>query len=159
MEGNKNSNNISTSVIDYDSILRLPSCPPKTTLVLRTFGTNLNHVLRAISEFARGNHLIFEEDDAPFCGGWKRRHPSGSGGVGTCQAGGENEELVYELHPMKIQLPSCPQQNVCYSGDDEILTYLQSKTMVGIQDNYPFWNDHDCAPWAGSQSGQGGGQE
>ena len=35
------------------------------------------------------------------------------------------------------------------SGDDEVLNYLQSKTIVGIQDNYPFWRDANHESWAG----------
>jgi len=30
-----------------------------------------------------------------------------------------------------------------------VLDYLQSKTIVGIQDCYPFWRDQNHAPWAG----------
>ncbi len=149
-----------TIINNNNNATRLPR-PPKTTLVLRTFGADLHRVLRAISEFAKGKHphfpeytnpsLIFKEDDGLFCGGWRSRRSkrrNGNGVVGPVDnedGDGDSEELVYELHPM---ISSCFQQK-CYSGDDEILTYLQSKTIVGIQDNYDFWDDHGCAPWAG----------
>jgi hypothetical protein len=146
------SNDNISNAIDYDNSIRLPR-PPKTTLVLRTFGTDLPRVIRAISEFAKGNHphfpyysnqhLSFEDDDdLLFCGGWKKNRSNDE------KDGDKTVELVYELQPMMTS-SSCPRQHVCYSGDDEILNYLQSKSIVGIQDNYPFWDENDCAPWAG----------
>ncbi len=124
---------------------RLPP-PPKVTLVLRTFGTDLPRVAAAISEFAKGNHpdypnysnedLIFADGDL-YCSGWSH-HNNGNDA--------KEKEFVYSLHRAnKQQEKGSP----VYSGDDDILTFLQSKSIVGIQDNYPFWRDNNHAPWAG----------
>ena len=119
--------------------------PPRVTLVLRTFGTDLPRVAKAISDFARGKHpshpgyhnkdLILEEADL-LRSGWRR------------SAGAESEQrgdFIYELHPAAADGHS----DSTISGDEAVLDYLQSKTIVGIQDCYPFWRDHRHAPWAG----------
>ncbi len=123
---------------------RLPP-PPKVTLVLRTFGLDLPRVAKAISEFAQGNHpdyptysnedLILAEGDL-YCSGWSY-HKNGND---------DKEELVYSLHRPSDQ---GDKGTPVYSGDDDILNFLQTKTIVGIQDNYPFWRENNHAPWAG----------
>ena len=123
---------------------RLPP-PPKVTLVLRTFGLDLPRVAKAISEFAQGNHpdyptysnddLILAEDDL-YCSGWSY-HKNGHN---------DEEELVYSLHRASDQ---GEKGTPVYSGDDDILNFLQTKTIAGIQDNYPFWRENNHAPWAG----------
>ncbi|KAL7493714.1 hypothetical protein ACHAWT_006192 [Skeletonema menzelii] len=123
---------------------RLPP-PQKVTLVLRTFGLDLPRVATAISEFAKGNHpdyptysnedLILAEGDL-FCSGWSY-HSNGSD---------DKEELVYSLHRASDQ---GEKGEPVYSGDDDILNFLQTKIIVGIQDNYPFWRENNHAPWAG----------
>ena len=157
---NSNDNHNTLSGIEYDCITRRLPRPTKTTLVLRTFGTDLHRVTRAISEFAKGNHphfpeyynpnLILADEDELFCGGWRRRRSGvhNHRGLGDDTDGDEKDELIYELHPM-VSSSCSREQHFCYSGDDEILNYLQSKHFVGIQDNYSFWDAHDCAPWAG----------
>ena len=113
----------------------------RVTLVLRTFGMDLPRVAKCISEFARGNHpsypnyynsdLILDESNL-FCSKWTYR-----------DAEEGKEKLIYELHPMNDSSASI------HSGDDEVLDYLQSKSIVGIQDNYPFWRDNNHQPWSG----------
>jgi len=115
----------------------------RVTLVLRTFGSDLPRVAKCISEFAQGNHpsypdyynadLILDENNL-FCSKWTYCNPEE----------GKEKELIYELHPM-IQESSAS----IHSGDDEVLDYLQSKSIVGIQDNYPFWRDNNHQPWSG----------
>jgi hypothetical protein len=120
--------------------------PPKVTLVLRTFGQDLPKVARVITEFAQGNHpkypnyynpeLILEEKQL-YRGGWRY----------CCSDSTDRNEsgeydLLYELHPYNGGGIDC-------SGDDEVLDFLQSTTIVGIQDNYSFWRDHNHAPWSG----------
>ena len=131
--------------------------PHKVTLVLRTFGTDLPRVAKAISQFAKGNHpdypnysnedLILEEGDL-YCSGWSY-HNHGK------KEEEEEEELVYSLH-RSTKNDNYDQEEgeetpppAVYSGDDDILNFLRSKHIVGIQDNYPFWRDNNHAPWAG----------
>ena len=126
---------------------RLPP-PPKVTLVLRTFGLDLPRVAVAISEFAKGNHpdyptysnkdLILAEGDL-YCSGWSYHNKN--------ENDAKEEELVYSLH--RANRNQEEKGNPVYSGDDDILNFLQSKSIVGIQDNYPFWRENNHAPWAG----------
>ncbi|KAL9178435.1 hypothetical protein ACHAXT_003765, partial [Thalassiosira profunda] len=119
-----------------DSALPLPN---KVTIALRTFGTDLPRVAKCISEFARGNHpsypdyyneqLILEERDL-WRAAWSYK---------------DDGELVYELHPANREIEGAAD----HSGDDEVLNYLQSRSIVGIQDNYQFWADNNHAPHAG----------
>ena len=122
---------------------RLPP-PPKVTLVLRTFGTDLPRVAAAISEFAKGNHpdypnyrnedLVLEDGDL-YRSNWSYRKSSND----------VKDELVYSLHRANDQESVTP----IHSGDEDILNFLQTKSIVGIQDNYPFWRDNNYAPWSG----------
>jgi len=126
---------------------RLPP-PPKVTLVLRTFGLDLPRVAVAISEFAKGNHpeypnysnedLILAEGDL-YCSGWSYHNKNGNDA--------KEEELVYSLHRANTNQEE--KGTAVYSGDDDILNFLQSKSIIGIQDNYPFWRENKHAPWAG----------
>lgn len=136
---------LSALVIPEGDRMRVPP-PPKVTLVLRTFGTDLPRVAAAISEFAKGNHpdyplysnedLILEEDYL-YCSGWSYRDHGND----------DKEELVYSLYHDNNN--DDQERTPVYSGDDDILNFLQSKHIVGIQDNYPFWRDNNHAPWAG----------
>lgn len=120
--------------------------PSRVTLILRTFGTDLPQVAKAISEFARGNHpshpdyhnedLILEEADL-LRSGW--RHDPGA------ESNRREIDFIYELYPAVAGGRS----DRIISGDEAVLDHLQSQTIVGIQDCYPFWRDHRHAPWAG----------
>ena len=122
--------------------------PPKVTLVLRTFGTDLPLVARCISEFARGNHprhgdyvnrdLILDGDDL-FRSSWSYRDVDDA----------EKKELVYGLHRSSSNDEGESRVADHIVGDVEVLDLLQSRTVVGIQDNYPFWRDHNHEPWSG----------
>jgi len=125
------------------SSINILQSPSKVTLVLRTFGTDLPRVAKCISEFAKGNHPSYQDyynadlildENSLFCSKWTYRDA----------VEGKEKELIYELHPM-IQDSSAS----IHSGDDEVLDYLQSKSIVGIQDNYPFWRDNNHQPWSG----------
>jgi hypothetical protein len=146
----------STSTLSSFSteIKRRTPPPPKVTLVLRTFGTDLPRVAKAISQFAIGKHpnypnyynedLILEEDDL-FCSGWK--YITTNDGSSDF----DKQELVYSLYHGSANDDSHvnKERQPAYSGDDDILNFLQSKHIVGIQDNYPFWRDNNHAPFAG----------
>jgi len=147
---NNNNNNDDDDESALKARRKVPP-PPKVTLVLRTFGTDLPRVATAISEFAKGNHpdypnyinedLILEDGDL-YCSGWSYIHNHDD----------DKEELVYSLHRAtndNQEGTTTTTTTPVYSGDDDILNLLQSKHIVGIQDNYPFWRDNNHAPWAG----------
>lgn len=145
-----NSNNSNEN--DNNTNEKLP-LPAKVTLVLRTFGTDLPRVAKVISAFAKGEHpsypnyynadLILDGGDL-YKGGWTY----GESTVTTLPI------LRYELHQSATDvknksISSSSSGSAIHSGDDKVLDYLQSKTVVGIQDDYPFWRDRNHAPWAG----------
>ena len=129
--------------------------PQKVTLVLRTFGTDLPRVAQCISEFAKGNHPDFPSyynpdlilDGDLFCSSWTYRD------VHSNVVDNKDAELVYELHSTKADEVGEHSQNRAatgdYCGDDAILNYLETKSIVGIQDCYPFWRDNNHEPWSG----------
>ena len=135
--------------------------PAKVTLVLRTFGTDLPRVVRCISEFAKGNHPDFPDYYNPdlilegdlFCSSWVLRDVHGNTVEGDDVPNMEKAELVYELHTTTADRAGEHSQHRIEKGDrcgdDAILDYLQTKTIVGIQDCYPFWSANNYAPWAG----------
>jgi hypothetical protein len=130
--------------------------PHKVTLVLRTFGTDLPRVARCISEFAKGNHPEFPDyynsdlilNGDLFCSSWTYRDVHGNVVEKTSDA-----ELVYELHSSTSNKVGEHSQNRSsrgdFCGDDAILDFLQTKSIVGIQDCYPFWRDNNHEPWSG----------
>lgn len=115
--------------------------PVKMTLVLRTFGSDLLRVTKCITEFANGKHpsfpsyrnrqLILNEEDL-LQGRW----------VKTTSATEKETDSVYELYHKQST-------NKLYTGDDAILDYLQSKSIVGIRDDYDYWSDNNYVPWSG----------
>ena len=60
----------------------------------------------------------------------------------TKDAEKEEQELVYELHSMTTNPTTATttsqqqQQHEHLCGDDQILKYIQTQSIVGIQDNY-----------------------
>ncbi|KAL7466984.1 LOW QUALITY PROTEIN: hypothetical protein ACHAXS_007246 [Conticribra weissflogii] len=160
--------------IDWKSHNILPK-PEKVTLILRTFGHDLPLVAMAITEFAKGNHplfpdycnddLILTEDDL-YCSGWRKAcYDDGAADSSDVHSRNDSDterkrKWIYELHPYysihtrnEILHEGNQRKNMDkpadHSGDDEVLNFLQSKTILGIQDHYPFWKSWDHAPWAG----------
>ena len=131
--------------------------PTKVTLVLRTFGTDLPRVAQCVSEFAKGNHPSYPDYYNPdlimnidlFCSSWTCRDVQGN----VVETEDEKHELVYELHSTTTDKVGDHSQNRTaggdLTGDDAILNYLQTRSIVGIQDCYPFWRDNNHAPWSG----------
>jgi hypothetical protein len=115
--------------------------PIKTTLVLRTFGSDRSRVAKCVTDFANGKHpsypsyrnrqLVMHEEDL-LQGRW----------VKTTNDAEKEGESIYELYN-----PQCTTKQ--YTGDDAILDYLQTKSIVFIRDDYDYWRDNNYAPWSG----------
>lgn len=148
----------SVAIGDYDEALPRP---PKVTLVLRTFGQDLPRVAKVITAFAKGKHpsypdyrnpdLILDEGDL-YCADWRYVSQDGIE-TGAYEVDSGEYDLIYELHPYQLDDDKVTRRdkkgNASHSGDDEVLNFLQSKSIVGIQDNYTFWRDNNHAPWSG----------
>lgn len=104
-------------------------------LVLRSFGSDIAEVAEAISVFAQGKHpdypefynksLIVKRGDL-VRGRWKEESENGKT---TFQLWNDNEVVA--------------------SGDDEVLNWIEERTVCGIRDDYEYWSKHNCEPWAG----------
>ena len=146
--------NAQTKAVLHNGYLPLPL---KVTLVLRTFGTDLPRVAQCISEFAKGNHPSYPDYYNPdlildrdlFCSSWTYRDVHGN----IVETEDEEKELVYELHSTTNDKVGKHSQNRIaggdLTGDNAILNYLQTRSIVGIQDCYGFWRDNNHAPWSG----------
>lgn len=126
----------------FETLIEL-SPNKQTTIVLRTFGTDLPDVGAAISEFARGRHPdypnFFDESlelhwDSFVKGRWSR--------VNDAVVDSNNNNFVYQLW-------NANETHVVASGDEAVLDFLHSRRICGIQDDYSHWDSNDCEPWAG----------
>jgi hypothetical protein len=107
-------------------------------VVFRSFGSDLAEVTGAVSIFAQGQHPDypdFRNDNLVVTpadlvkGRWDR-----------------SENGSFELWS---QDSSSSSSVLVASGDDEILNWIQDRTICGIQDDYEFWSQHGCEPWSG----------
>ena len=150
----------------------------KYTLVLRTFGTDLNDIALAITDFANGKHPLFpnfyepnlmmilkEGQNQLYKGRWRRVERERQSNINDNNDGDDNDDdnnskdtFVFDLYPSDCNesdissSSSNPTRriNPIASGDEEVLKIIESKTNIcGIQDNYHHWDDHNNAPWAG----------
>jgi hypothetical protein len=131
------------------------------TVVLRTFGSDLERVAAAVSDFAAGRHPDHPHFANPnyvlhpsklYRGRWIRKQRSSENTEATIRSevttGDElKDEFVYQLSEYAPQEDGRP--SVVAEGDDQVLDRLHSCTICGIQDDYEFWSSHDCQPWAG----------
>lgn len=118
------------------------------TLVLRTFGSDLGDIAESLTQFATGGHpdfpsfrepnLILRKEDL-LQGRWRVRKNS-------CIEGEEtgNGDTVYDL------MSSDPSSSTpIASGDKEVADFIESRTVLGIRDDYKFWAANSFAPCAG----------
>jgi hypothetical protein len=125
--------------------------PPRLrcTVVLRTFGTDLPVLARAVTLFATGRHpryahycndqLVLEPRSCVL-GRWVPRRGSTTG-----SAIRHNDSSI---DAFEYQLWDADNQ-VIAAGDAQALEFIHSHTICGIQDDYDHWDAHNCEPWAG----------
>ena len=133
----------------FYTLRNLPNDGTTTTIVLRTFGWDLTDIATAVSAFARGEHpehSDFRNDalvlspDALVQGRWAApsREDRNSNSVKDDESHGP--DMVYQLWK---------DDQLVASGDAEILQFLHSHTICGIEDHYEHWRDNNYEPWAG----------
>jgi hypothetical protein len=130
----------------------------RLTVAFRTMGSDLNQLAQALSTFARGGHPDYPDFTCPdwvlepgalVRGRWAK---VGSNAVRKQSTGKKDnnddndlsldrENLVYQLWTMD--------GNLVASGDDEVVSWIHSHSICGIQDDYHFWKSHNFEPWAG----------
>jgi len=114
----------------FETIQTLQDRSQPVRFVFRTFGSDLPDIANAITAFSRGKHPSYP----------KFIHPELE--LNTIVRGRWNKDGVYQLWDYSLQ-------TVLASGDAEIIEFLDSHLMCGIQDDYEYWAANGWEPWAG----------
>ena len=129
----------------FHTLVMLQRLGKDYTLVLRTFGTDLDDVANAISDFAKGKHPLYPKFREPKlvlekCHMYKGRYRLEESSNHD-QDGGYNS--IFDLFQWDDS------SKVVASGDDELLHVIENLTICGIQDDYHYWDNNDNSPSAG----------
>mmetsp|Transcript_6807 Transcript_6807/g.7725 ORF Transcript_6807/g.7725 Transcript_6807/m.7725 type:complete len:473 (-) Transcript_6807:113-1531(-) len=120
------------------------------TLVLRTFGTDLEDIANAISDFAIGKHPLFPHFREPklvigkdrlYKGRWRKAQDSNI-------EGSHDSSHIFDLYSSDRKDDDKTRYPIA-SGDDEVLKIIQQSSVCGIQDDYTHWDKNNNAPWSG----------
>jgi len=79
-------------------------------------------------------------NESLFRGRWICNDPTTTITTSTSSCDDEYKKYHYQLSQNEI---------VIARTDDDIVQLLESKKICGIQDDYPFWSQQNCVPWAG----------
>jgi hypothetical protein len=122
--------------------------PYKYTIVFRTMGTDLPEIADAVTAFARGHHPAYPDFKDPDLvltrdklvqGRWvKVALPDDDNDNDSGNDG--HDQYVFQLWQ---------EERLVASGDAQVLEFLHSQTVCGIQDDYTFWKSQEYAPWSG----------
>lgn len=120
----------------FETVVKLSSRSQPYTLVFRTMGSDLEKIATAFNAFASGKHpnypnfqredLIISQHDLVE-GRWSKEVDLDGNHVFQLWRAGE----------------------MIASGDAQVLDFLDSRSVCGIQDDYEFWKVHRHQPWAG----------
>mmetsp|Transcript_17076 Transcript_17076/g.25862 ORF Transcript_17076/g.25862 Transcript_17076/m.25862 type:complete len:375 (-) Transcript_17076:849-1973(-) len=114
----------------FETIETLQTRTQRVRFVFRTFGSDLPDIAKAITAFSRGKHPNYPH----FI------HPELE--LNTLVRGRWNEDRVYQLWDYS-------EERVLASGDTEIVQFLDSHPICGIQDDYEYWAANEWEPSAG----------
>lgn len=116
----------------FDSIQILTQRPQPVRFVFRTFGTDLPEIADAVTAFSRGQHPEYPDFVHP-----QLELP---------------RELLFQARwrdGTYYLLNYDDPEIILAAGDAEILEFLSSKHICGINDDYEFWAANGWEPWAG----------
>lgn len=122
----------------FQTLEQLSKTAQKKTIVFRTFGTDLPEIAQAVTAFAQGKHPDYPDFHDPRlvmtsdCIVRGRYHRNES----------NNGSTVYQLFRRH-------DNELIAAGDQEILDFIHSHTVCGIEDDYPFWKANGYQPWSG----------
>ena len=125
----------------FYTLVKLKEFGKDFTLVLRTFGSDLDDIALALRDFANGKHPHFPDFRDPslalnecnmFRGRYRRKMiiPDNS-----------SSDSIYDLISWNDQPIA--------TGDDELLDVIESLNICGIQDDYEYWDANGNSPMAG----------
>ncbi|KAL7560886.1 hypothetical protein ACA910_008169 [Epithemia clementina (nom. ined.)] len=149
----------------------------KWTVVFRTFGTDMTDLAKAVTAFAEGRHPSYPHfrddrlvlnDKRIFRGGWAKRskqsidsgsvtsETSATERIHALESGSEKTSECTTTETAEIgewvyQLKHHTSNTLVASNEDEILDLLHRPDVAicGIIDDYQFWSENECQPWAG----------
>jgi hypothetical protein len=150
----------------FTTLVTLAQQQPNVSIVLRTMGTDLPEVARALTAFAQGQHPDYPDfchnafvmpPTALYQGRWGRqRQDSVNDTTSSTMTNhshindsildehhvddNDNDDMVYQLWQ---------DDRLVASGDAEVVALLHQHSICGIQDDYEFWKTHQWEPWAG----------
>lgn len=134
----------------FYTLVKLQEMKRDYTLVLRTFGSDLEDIALALNDFARGKHphfpsfyeprLILEESHM-FRGRYRRRCSSDSSTESS------SRESIYDL--WQWQRGNHSSSQMVASGDDQVLNMIENLSVCGIEDDYEYWSANGNAPSCG----------
>lgn len=115
------------------------------TIVFRTMGTDLPEIADAVTAFARGRHPAYPDFEDPDLvltrdklvqGRWACLPDDDDGN----DSGNKKDQYIFQLWH---------EGQLVASGDAQVLEFLHTQTVCGIQDDYAFWKSQAYAPWSG----------
>ncbi len=143
----------------FHTLVKLQEEGRDYTLVLRTFGSDLEDIALAVTDFACGKHPLFPNFYEPklvldqknlFKGRWRRS-------VGDSCID-DNDDIktdspvssVYDLLPWKYDenVSNDVAIKAIASGDEQVMNIIHKSNFIGINDDYHYWDINNNAPWA-----------
>jgi hypothetical protein len=142
----------------FHALVKLQEEGREYTLVLRTFGSDLEDIALAISDFASGKHPLFPnfyeqklilDEKNLFKGRWRRSSDTSIDDNGSIK----NDlpfSSVFDLLPWECDerdsndVSSKP----IASGDDQVINIIEQANIIGINDDYHYWDRNNNAPWS-----------
>ena len=118
----------------FETLKHLSQTDQKKTIVFRTMGSDLPDIAQAVTAFAQGKHPEYPDfydrsfvlDTESLVKGRWLRNPDGT--------------TVYQLFRG---------DELVAAGDQQVLDFIHSHTVCGIQDDYSFWHANGYEPWSG----------
>ncbi len=136
----------------FHTLVKLKELKRNYILVLRTFGSDLEDIAMALTDFAQGKHPLFPnfhepklvlKDENLFCGRYVQSDGDDDSGVNG---------YVYNLYSLgndSHEQKTVNDEDPVASGDDQVLNMIENLSVCGIQDDYHHWDRHQNSPTAG----------
>lgn len=143
----------------FYTLVKLQEMKKDYTLVLRTFGTDLDDVALALNDFANGKHphypsfreprLILQEKQM-FRGRYRSSKSSSEEDSKSSKSLSISESIydLWEWCGDDRSSTTTPSKLVA-SGDDQVLNVIENLSVCGINDDYQYWDANKNAPFCG----------
>jgi hypothetical protein len=132
----------------FYTLVKMQEMKKEYTLVLRTFGSDLDDIALALNDFATGKHPHYPSFREPRlmlqeCHLFRGRYRSES----KDDKSSSNSQSIYDLWEWGSDF-TCSSKLVA-SGDDEVLKVIENLSVCGIEDDYFYWDTNKNAPSSG----------